>query len=170
MNIYLIGFRKSGKKTVGRLLADRFGFGFVDMNAHIVAAEGRPLSRIITEDGAKALRILEKNLLETLSRREDTVVSTSEAVVIDPVNIERLKASGRTVWLKATVELICRRIAVDMARKDVPATRIEVDLSQKIEKALNTLTPRYRLACDLELEIDGIDPETLATRIMGELG
>ncbi|MFZ7125738.1 MAG: shikimate kinase [Desulfobacterales bacterium] len=169
MNIYLVGFRCTGKTTVGKLLSQAMGWLFVDTDEHIVKAEGRSIAKIVKEDGWAAFRGMELRLLESLARREDVVVSTGGGIVLDPENIRLMKGSGRTVWLKASPRETCRRMMSDPATAPQrPALTTEGPLAE-IEKVLKSRGPLYRSACDLEIDTDEEDPAGVVRKIMGNL-
>jgi shikimate kinase len=169
MNIYLIGYRCTGKTTVGRLLARKLGWNFVDTDARIAEAEGRSIARIVQEEGWKAVRRLEASLMADLARKEDTVAATGAGVVLDPGNVDRMRDSGHTVWLQASAAEIGRRMLADpSAARLRPAPTREV-LSTRIAGTLETRSPIYRAACDLAVDVGGKEPESVVKEIMGNL-
>lgn len=169
MNIYLIGYRCTGKTTAGRLLAKKLGWNFFDTDEQVVQGENRSIARIVKEDGWKGFRLLENRVMETASRREDTIVSTGGGAVLNPANVQLIRRTGKTVWLKASEAVIYSRMFSDpsTAGKRPPLT--ESELKEEIAKTLKMRSPYYQKACDLEIETEDLTPEAIVTRILGNL-
>src|SRR5262245_35845194 len=80
--IFLIGYRGSGKSTVGRLLAERVGWTFVDADAVIEERAGKSIRQIFADEGESGFRDREANALSDLCSRTDTVIATGGGVVL----------------------------------------------------------------------------------------
>lgn len=109
MNIVLVGFMGAGKTTMGRRLASRLGYWFIDMDHQIEKEQGRKISDIFKEEGEAAFRKMETDLLERLGRLNNTVVSTGGGVLITPGHQELIKKIGPSVYLKADVDTLFER-------------------------------------------------------------
>lgn len=103
-NLYLTGFMGSGKSTVGRLVAERLGRPFVDLDLEIEARAGRPVERIFQEEGEEGFRRLEQQALREVASRPAQVVATGGGIVERPEGRELLARSGEVVWLFCPVE------------------------------------------------------------------
>ncbi len=111
-NIILCGFMGTGKTTVGKLVAARLGWRFVDTDNLIEARlGGRPVSRIFAEDGEAVFRQWESRICEDLARSEHDVIATGGGVVLNPANREALSRAGMVVCLEAPAEEIVARLA-----------------------------------------------------------
>lgn len=113
-NIILTGFMATGKTTVGRLLADRLGYEFVDTDRLIEARSGHSIPEIFRQQGEAAFRALEAEIARELGGREGLVVSTGGRLMLDPDNAAALGRSGRVFCLVATPEEILGRVAQDV--------------------------------------------------------
>ena len=111
-NIVLTGFMATGKTTVGRLLADRLGYEFVDTDDVIVGRHG-PIPLIFAEHGEGEFRRLEREVAAELADRDGLVISTGGRMMVDPVNAEVLSATGDVVCLTASVDTIVDRATAD---------------------------------------------------------
>ena len=134
-NIYLVGFMGTGKTETARLLAKQLKRAFVDMDESIVKSEKMPIARIFTTKGEPYFRKLEKDIIRTLSRKDNLVVACGGGSFVDPENIATLKKSGTVICLTSSVEMILKRTGGSRVRPllnvDVPKKRAEELLSQR---------------------------------------
>lgn len=136
-NIVVTGFMGTGKSTVGRLLAERTGFVFMDTDALIVQRHG-PIADIFENHSEAAFREMERTVARELSQQWGLVIATGGRMMLDEYNAEALSATGRVFCLTATVdELVERLIANDehskrplLAGSD-PAARIAEILAER---------------------------------------
>lgn len=133
----LTGFMGTGKSTVGRLLAVRLGYDFVDTDELIVARDGRPIADIFRESGEDLFRQWEARVSQELGQAEGLVIATGGRLMLDEVNAVALLQNGRAVCLTAEPETIIARLAVDERRPLLavadPATRIKQLLAARKE-------------------------------------
>jgi shikimate kinase len=118
-NVVLTGFMGTGKTTVGRLLADRLGYEFVDTDEIIEEREG-PIPEIFRERGEGEFRRLEREVADALADRDGLIVSTGGRLMVDPVNSARLGATGDVFCLTASVDTILARVTADDAMSERP--------------------------------------------------
>jgi 3-dehydroquinate synthase len=109
-NIVLTGFMGTGKSTVGRILAERTGRDFVDMDAELEQRFGRSVARIFAEEGETAFREAESLLAQQLAHRANLVISSGGGALVNPANRKALAQSGLLVCLTATVDTILDRL------------------------------------------------------------
>ncbi|MCE9535884.1 MAG: shikimate kinase [Nitrospirae bacterium] len=145
MNIVLIGYRGTGKSTVGRLLAARLGRTLVSTDAEIVARAKRAIPEIVAQEGWDYFRDLESDICRELAGRDQLVIDTGGGAILRPQNVEALKKSGRLFWLTASVETIATRIGGDNQRPSLTGTKSFVD---EIADVLRERTPKYQAAAD----------------------
>lgn len=112
--IYLVGFMASGKSTIGRLLADRLGWRFVDLDDDIEAAEKVTISRIFETRGEDDFRRIEHQALRTRVREVEcgkpTVMALGGGAFVRPENYALLEDNGITIWLDCPFETVKRRV------------------------------------------------------------
>src|SRR4051812_41592085 len=106
--LFLVGYRGTGKSTVGRLVAARLGWAFVDADERLEGVAGRSVSELFAVEGEPAFRDRESVVLAELSQREKAVVATGGGVVLRPAN-RALLATGFVVWLTASPDAIWQR-------------------------------------------------------------
>lgn len=146
-SIYLTGFMGCGKTSVGLVLAQRLGRGFIDLDQEIVAEAGTSIKEIFATRGEPAFRSLESRVLARVAAGPAAVISTGGGAVIAFENREVMRASGRIVNLTATVETIASRLTGDSERPLLAA-----DASQ--ERIRTMLEARERFYADADLRID----------------
>ena len=116
MNIVLIGFMGSGKTTIGRKLAVRLGYRFVDMDRFIELEQKCKITQIFEEQGELVFRQLETALLKRLTQANNLVVSTGGGVVTIDGNMEIIRSIGISIYLKAGIEQIYERVTRNKKR------------------------------------------------------
>lgn len=109
-NVVLTGFMGTGKTTVGRLLAARLGYAFVDTDEMIVQRDGRTIPTIFAQESEAYFRGLETAVSLELSTQSDLVIATGGRLMLDPINAEVLQRNGRVFCLTASPEEIVARV------------------------------------------------------------
>jgi shikimate kinase len=145
MNIVLIGYRGTGKSTVGRLLAARLGRELVSTDAEIVKRAQRTIPEIVAQQGWDYFRDLESDICRELASRDQLVIDTGGGAILRAQNVEMLKKDGILFWLTASVETIAKRIGGDNQRPSLTGTKSFID---EIQDVLLERTPKYRAAAD----------------------
>jgi len=112
-NIILTGFMATGKTTVGKLLAARLGYSFVDTDELIAARVGMTVADIFHDKGERIFREMEAELALELADKEGLVISTGGSFMLNPGNAAALGRTGRVFCLVATPEEIMERVSKD---------------------------------------------------------
>ncbi len=141
-NITLVGFMGTGKSTVGRILAKKLGYRFIDVDEEIEREQGVSISHIFSEMGEPYFRQLERVLIKTLSLREGLVISAGGGAVVDENNIEAMKQGGTLVCLTAGPDEIMKRVGKSTNR---PLLQVP-DPMAKIMELMSKREPFYRKA------------------------
>jgi shikimate kinase len=145
MNIVLIGYRGTGKSSVGRQLATRLGRELVSTDAEIVKREQRTIPEIVAHEGWEYFRDVESDVCGELARRDQIVIDTGGGAILRAQNVDALKKHGTIFWLTASVETITKRIGDDNQRPSLTGTKSFVD---EIQDVLRERTPKYQTAAD----------------------
>ena len=164
MNVVMIGFMASGKTSVGRRVAKRLGFCFMDMDQFIEQEQGRTISEIFATEGEPYFRALETGLLRRLTHHDNTVISCGGGVVTTPGNLPLLKQIGAVVFLNADPEDIIRRLEHDTRRPKVQGG----DLRQRVTTLLAQRLPLYEQA-DVAVQTLGKTPNQVAGEVIGKI-
>ena len=110
MRIFIIGFMGSGKSTVGKELAGRLGYRFIDMDQEIERDQGMSINEIFNGPGETFFREMESKLLKQLIKLDDIVVSTGGGVPCNKDNMEIIKTNGISIYLEMSPEAILSRL------------------------------------------------------------
>ena len=118
--LYLIGFMGSGKTTIGKLLADRLGWSFADIDADIEAGQQQKIADIFDTLGEQAFRGMESAALQarvrSVSRGVPMVMALGGGAAAQPENMELIENHGVTIWLACTFDTVVRRVGPDANR------------------------------------------------------
>ena len=109
-NLALIGFMGTGKSSVGRLAASLLHFTFLDTDHVIEARAGRSIAEIFQQEGEPAFRDWERRVVEELTRRTKTVISTGGGLPLNEANLVSLKTHALVVCLWASPETVYERV------------------------------------------------------------
>ncbi|HXC67815.1 MAG TPA: shikimate kinase [Nitrospiraceae bacterium] len=151
MNIVLIGYRGTGKSTVGQLLAARLGRELVSTDAEIIKRAKRTIPEIVTQEGWEYFRNLESDICRELASRDKLVIDTGGGAILRTQNVEALKKNGTVFWLTASIETIGKRIGGDDQRPSLTGGKSFVD---EIGDVLRERTPNYQTAADHTIVTD----------------
>ena len=163
MNIVLIGYRGTGKSTVGKLVGQRLSYEVVSTDVEIVKREGAPIPEIVQRYGWEPFRDRESEVCRDLGAKDRLVIDTGGGAILREENVRALKANGLLVWLTAEVKTIARRIGGDDQRPSLTGIKSFVD---EIEEVLQQRLPKYQAAADQVIRTDELSPAEIADRVI----
>jgi len=166
-NILLIGYRGTGKSSVGKKLAGVLGMDFLDMDRLLVEEEGFTIARIVQEKGWPYFRQQEKHLLQRLSRNRGQVIATGGGVVLDPENRLLLKKMGLVIWLTADIDVMVERLKQDPAGAEQRPAFSERDLREETGLILQERIPLYEEVSDFTLDTSNLSIGETVDEIVG---
>jgi XRE family aerobic/anaerobic benzoate catabolism transcriptional regulator len=161
--IALIGLRGAGKSTLGKILAKKIGWSFVELNKEIERQNGLSVAEIIALYGQEGFRRLEQTALgELLARKEPMVLATGGGIVSEPLTFDLILKSFYTIWLKAEPEEHMARV-----RKQGDLRPMADDRSAMAELR-NILLSREPLYARASAVVDtaGLSVDDAATRLI----
>jgi shikimate kinase len=164
-NVVLIGFMGTGKSSVGRELARRWGFRFLDTDSIIRNQFGKPISEIFSIFGEPFFRDQEFNTLTDLLHCHRSVIATGGGIVIQPRNVDLLGKLGTTIWLKADQATIFERVSRNKHRPLLQTA----DPEATIARLLVERGPLYEAAADLVVDSSGLSHHEVAERVVAGL-
>ena len=162
--LFLIGARGTGKSTVGRVLAARLGWAFVDADEHLEAAAGRTIAEIFHAEGEAGFRDREAATLTELGGRTEHVIATGGGVVLRQGNRERLR-SGIVIWLQASPEAAFARMQSDPTTASRRPNLTAAGGLDELRTLMAAREPLYREVADFILDTANLSPEAAADAI-----
>lgn len=165
-NLYLIGYRGSGKSTVAPLIASRLQLEFVDTDVMAENIVGLSVAEIFKQLGEPEFRRAEASSIEIASSFSDQVVSLGGGAPLLESSRAIMKATGRVVWLDAPAHLLWQRIAAaEQAGKHRPALTNLTGLAE-VELVLQVRRPIYADCADYTIDVSDTSPQEVADRIV----
>ncbi|CAN5602024.1 hypothetical protein BH23CHL7_BH23CHL7_12010 [soil metagenome] len=162
--VVLVGLPGSGKSAVGRLLAERLGRRFFDLDAEIGRAAGRSPAEIIDRDGEPAFRALERRALDAACAEPGSIISTGGGTPLEPLNRWLLMEHGLRVRLDAPLDRLANRLASDSVSRPL----LGADLLAGLTRTAQARSAVYR-AVDVTIDAD-VPIEQVAEQVAGALG
>lgn len=164
--IILIGYRGTGKTTVGRLLAARLGWAFADSDDVIEAATGRSIAETFAAEGEAGFRQHEAAALRQLCERDTIVIATGGGAVLRPENRELLRAAGFIAWLTARPETIWERLHCDPLSAQRRPNLTTAGGIEEIRQLLAAREPLYGEIAHFCVDSNAPSPEAVAAAIL----
>ncbi len=163
--ITLIGYRATGKTSVGRLLAQRLQWPFVDTDAEIKRAAGRSIAAIFSGQGEEAFRQMEIEAIDANVSQRPSVLSLGGGAVTRNTNRIAIESTYR-VWLTASAETIHARLSADrVTAEQRPDLTPQGGLSE-VREVLAARTSLYQACADLVIDTDALTPEQVVEQIV----
>jgi shikimate kinase len=169
MNLFLIGYRGSGKTTVAAALAERLGWPWIDADAELERRAGQTIQQIFAQGGEPAFRDLESAVIADLAQRDRHILALGGGAVLREENRKALAGRGKFVWLQASPEVLLARINSDTttaARR--PNLTGQGGLAE-IRSLLAVRAPLYAACADLTIHAEEKPPAEIASQIIAEL-
>jgi shikimate kinase len=162
-SIVLVGMPGSGKSAVGRRLAARLDLAFVDADEEIERAAGKPITDIFKDHGEPHFRAGERKVIARLLRAGPQVLATGGGAFMVAETQDNIRAWGISVWLKAELPLLLRRV---LKRNNRPL--LVKDPEGVMRQLMETRYPVYATA-DITVESHDLPHEAIVTEIVASL-
>ncbi len=151
-NLVLIGYRATGKTSVGQELARVLKRPFVDLDQVLVAEAGKSVAEIVAQGGWEEFRRREKKLVARYHRSRGQVLATGGGVVLDPENVAALRENGVIIWLTADPATIQSRLEADRPRGDFRPSLTGSGTVDEVVEVLKARDPLYRAAAQIIID------------------
>ena len=165
-SIALIGFMGTGKTVVGNMLAQEMGKQFVELDTLIENKVGMSIPEIFRRDGEVRFRELEIDAVREVSPRKNVVIACGGGVVLNTINVERLRKENVIICLTASPSVILKRTAQDGHGR--PLLNV-ADRLQEIKKLLDLRHPFYTRAADIIVNTSRLKVDGVVAKILGKL-
>lgn len=168
MSTVLIGYRGSGKSTVGQKLANRLWQDLVDTDQLVVKKAGKSIKEIFEQDGEARFRELESEVVREVAKLQDVVISLGGGAILKEENRAALKESGhKIIYLKCEPEELYRRIQADEATSLMRPSLTGLGGSlEEVEQVLAQREPIYRSVMTAELDVTNLSVEDAVVYIV----
>ncbi len=170
MNLFLIGYRCTGKTSVGQALAQKLDWPFVDTDRMVVEKAGVSIDQMVANHGWPFFREQERQALNSASEDDCQVVATGGGIILDERNIGTMQASGRVVWLTASEKVILTRLLDDSATAGSRPALTDQGWAAEIASVLAARRPLYEKAADQVVDTDHKTIAVICDRIIAALG
>lgn len=167
MNIVLIGYRGTGKTSVGNILASRLGRELVSTDEEVIKRAHRPIPEIVQQAGWDHFRNLESEVCRDLAGKDGLVIDTGGGAILRPENVACLKKNGVLFWLTAEAPVIAQRIGGDTQRPSLTGTK---SFLEEVEEVLRERQPTYAAAADHTIPTDGRSLAQVGEAMLALLG
>ena len=155
MKVILIGYRATGKTTVGRRLSKQLKISFWDTDHLIEQTEGLPIKDLIARDGWSAFRRKEQEAIASLEGQELSVVATGGGAILAEENRLLFKRLGPVIYLKAFLPEILERLTRDAENNRVRPQFTTESLADETVAVLAERIPLYESAADFTVDTEG---------------
>ncbi len=156
-NVVFVGMPSSGKTTVGKMVAQRLSRDFFDTDLLVFKKTGMTPAEIINEQGEKAFRIIESEVISEVSKLSGVVIATGGGAILNDENIENLKKNG-LIWF------IDRPLESLKTGSDRPLSSSKEELLKRFDERF----PKYNACADFILK-DIESPEKTAEQTVKDL-
>ena len=164
--LILIGYRATGKTTVGRLLASRLRWAFADIDEHIESTFGGSIAQIFAAEGEAGFRNRESSALGALCTQNQCVIATGGGAILRPENRALLRSAGFVVWLTANPETIWSRLQGDPTTLARRPNLTAAGGLEEVRVLLRAREPLYRETADFIANADVPSPVDVANAIL----
>ena len=163
MNLYLIGYRATGKTTVAPLLAKQLDWTVCDSDAEIELLSGKTISELFEESGEAGFRQWETTIIQAVSLKGKQVISLGGGAPVIAENRQLIKKFGIAVWLTASAEKIWERLQVDSNNSRPSLT--DLDGFAEVKELLARRDQAYRECADYTVDTTDLRPQQVADQI-----
>jgi len=165
-SIALIGFMGTGKTAVGKALAEKLGKEFFELDLLIKKKSGKTIPAIFKEDGEISFREFEIEVVKEVSQQRNAVIACGGGVILNKINIDRLRKEAVIVYLTASPRVILRRISRDTDERPLLAV---ANPPLTIKDLLRFRRPFYERAADVTVNTSRLDIDSVVRQITAKI-
>ncbi|MDB4733656.1 shikimate kinase [Planctomicrobium sp.] len=170
MVITLIGYRGTGKSSVGEHLASRLNWEYIDTDREIETQSGRSIADIFAENGEPYFRDLERNELARQLNGQDLVISAGGGAILSDDSRQRMVLAGPVIWLQASVETIVERLRSDESTSTSRPSLTGENIFAEVATVLEEREAKYAEPASLIINTDQREIASIVDEIIAQLG
>ena len=146
MRYFLIGFMGSGKSLIGKKIAEKLNFKYIDLDNFIEQSENRTIVNIFNKSGEKYFRELEKKYLKQIIKEDNIVISTGGGTPVFHKSMYIMNNFGKTIYLNCHTEILFKRLKNNKEKRPMISNLSDENLKKYIEKKLGSRQSFYNQA------------------------
>ena len=163
-SIALIGFMGVGKTVVGKFLAKELNREFVELDSLIERKAGKPIPEIFEQDGEVAFRELEIEVIKEVAGNKNQVIACGGGIVLNKINIDRLRKDSVIVYLTASPSVILKRVSNGGERPVLKINNLPT-----IQGLLRFRKPFYERAADFKVNTSRANINSVVGQIIDKV-
>lgn len=168
--VTLIGYRATGKSTVGPTLAKRLGWTCIDSDVELEQKTNRSIAQIFADDGESEFRRLERDTIVELLQRDQLVLSAGGGAILNEATRKDMRAAGPVVWLQASVDTIVERLNADpKTASSRPNLTAHTDQQSEVTEVLKARAALYADASTIVIDTDQLDSAAVTDAIYNQI-
>ena len=152
MNLVLIGYRATGKTTVGRRLSVSLRKVFVDTDVVIEERQGTDIGDIVKFHGWDYFRAIERKVISEISNHDNLIIAAGGGAILEPGNVRDLKRNGFIIWLRADAQVLLGRMAADHRTATRRPGLTGKGTFEELEEVMAYRTPFYERASEAQID------------------
>ncbi len=165
-SIALIGFMGTGKTVVGKVLAERLGKEFIELDSLIERKVEKTIPEIFQQGGEVAFRELEIEAAKEVSEKKNVVIACGGGIVLNKINIDRLRKECLVVYLTASPRVILKRTSGD--ENERPLLKV-ANKTLTIKELLRFRKPFYERAAEIKINTSKLDIDSVVEQIISKV-
>ena len=156
----------TGKSAVGRAVAKKLQRKFIELDEIVVQMAGKSIPDIFQQDGEIAFREFEIQATRDIAREKRVIIACGGGIVLNSINIDRLRRDAVIIYLTASPGVIVKRISRD---KNVRPLLNVADPASRVKELLKFREPFYERAADIKINTSRLDIDAVAEQIIDRL-
>ena len=170
-HLVLVGLMGTGKSTVGRRIAHKLGWEFLDTDDEITRTTGRSVRQIFELEGEDFFRQLEHDVLAAAWQLSTPhVIAGAGGIILRNDNRELLKTAQHVVWLNAPLPVLVERIGQRAAKGDGHRPLIDGNPAERLRKLYLERESLYREVSTVEIDVEGLQVQEVIDKVLVETG
>jgi shikimate kinase len=170
-HLVLVGLMGIGKSTVGRRLAHKLGWEFLDTDDEINRFTGQSVRQIFESDGEERFRQIEHDVLAVAwSAPTPHVIAAAGGIVLRADNREILKTAQHVVWLNAPLHVLLQRIGQRASKAEGHRPLLDTSPAEKLQEMYITRESLYQEVATHEINVEGLLIEEVIDKILSSIG